>query len=874
VNRSGPAFGAALLLGLLLPCPASPDEAPSDGRLGHDVMPTFEAVDLSLDARKPDYSGTVRIELDVRHPVRSFRFHSEGSTLNRVTLDRGGKSIPITHRELRMGLWEVSSEAPIPAGAGTLTIAFTNELDTHASGLYRLKSNGDDYTFTQFEANDAREAFPCFDEPEFKIPWQVTLTIPRDHLGITNTPIEKEMQEGESKRIVYRRTPPLPAYLLAIATGPFDTVDIPGMSVPGRVVTPHGLGHLAAHAVHATPALLKGLEGYFGRPYPYAKLDLVAVPEFWYGAMENAGAIVFIDNALLLPEDAGLAQQRRMVSIVSHELAHMWFGDLVTMAWWDDLWLNESFATWMGQKIANQAFPEFGFDLVSMEGVDRAKLADARASTRSIRQPVSADINLNQLADALAYNKGHAVLDMFEQWLTPSVFQKGIREYLQANAWKNATAADLWAALSRASGKDVGTPMATFLEQPGMPLVSVTRDGPRRVTLTQRRFANEGVEVESALWQIPVTLRYSDGGKSRMFPLLLTQPSQTVDLPGTGTIDWIYPNADELAYYRWELPGADMDRLASQGTAVLTARERRGFLFNLQALLDAGRVHGDAYLATLPKLAGDPEPQVIEALLEALDRARKAFWTPSTSPAFGRYVQRTLETPVRRFGFEAQPGESETIRLLRPGLMLRMARLGRDQVAIAQGESLTDAYMREPDLVDPTLVPNALLIAAIRGDRARFDGFRERFETTKIPTERAAMLAAMSSFGADSLADAALDYALHGPLRPQEVGRVPGTMLEVPGREDKVFDWVRANYDAIVARMPDIHRERLATLSIGCTAQRVEQLKAFFSEPAHRPLGIEVALDKAVATTSDCATLREREGPAVANYLDGLVGAN
>jgi len=874
LNRFGPAFGAALLLGLLLPCPASPDEAPSDGRLSHDVMPTFEAVDLSLDARKPDYSGTVRVELDVRQPVRSFRFHSEGSTLNRVTLERGGKSIPIEHREISRGVWEVSSEAPIPPGAGTLTIAFTNELDTKASGLYRLESNGNDYAFSQFEANDAREAFPCFDEPEFKIPWQVALTIPLDHLGITNTPIEKETRAGESKRIVYRRTPPLPSYLLAIATGPFDTVDIPGMSVPGRVVTPRGLGHLATHAVRVTPALLKGLENYFGRPYPYAKLDLVAVPEFWYGAMENAGAIVFIDNALLLPDDAGLGQQRRLVSIVSHEIAHMWFGDLVTMRWWDDLWLNESFATWMGQKIANEAFPEFGFELRSMAAVDRAKLFDARASTRSIRQPVAAAVNLNQLADALAYNKGHAVLAMFEQWLTPAEFQKGIRDYLKANAWKNATAADLWAALSRASGKDVGTPMATFLEQPGVPLVSLTRDGPRRVTLAQSRFVNDGVEVGSALWQIPMTLRYSDGGKTRTFTVLLTQPSQTVDLPGTGAVDWVYPNADELAYYRWELPRSELDRLSARGTEVLTARERRGFLFNLQALLNAGRVHGDTYLATLPKLAGDPEPQVVEALIGALDRAREAFWTPSTDLAFGRYVQRTLEAPVRRFSLEAQPGETETVKLLRPELMLRMARLGHDQVAIAQGESLADAYMREPDLVDPTLVPSALLIAAIRGDRARFDSFRERFETTKLPTERAAMLAALSSFGADSLADAALNYALSGPLRPQEVSRVPGTMLEVPGREDKVFDWVRSNYDAIVARMPDIHRQRLATLSVGCTRARVEQLKAFFSEPAHRPLGIGVALDRAVATTSDCATLREREGQAVTTYLDRLIGAN
>ena len=346
------------------------------------------------------------------------------------------------------------------------------------------------------------------------------------------------------RTVVFKRTPPLPSYLLALAVGPFDTVPITGMSVPGRVVTVKGKGGLAAEAARVAPPLLGALERYFGRPYPFEKLDLLAVPEYWPGAMENPGAITFADQILLIdPAGASVAQRRLLIEVTAHEIAHMWFGDLVTMAWWDDLWLNESFASWMGDKVTQEAFKETEVETRSVEGAQKAMNTDARLTTRAIRQPVGAMDNLLQAADELAYQKGEAVLGMFEAWLGPDVFRQGIRDYLAAHEWGNATAADLWSALSKASGQDVGKPMATFLDQPGVPVVSamIVDDG-KSVRLSQQRFVGAGVKAPPAQWQIPVGVKFSDGGVVQTKTFLLTSASQDFKLGVKNkVVDWIHP---------------------------------------------------------------------------------------------------------------------------------------------------------------------------------------------------------------------------------------------------------------------------------------------------------------------------------------------
>ncbi|HEY6866799.1 MAG TPA: M1 family metallopeptidase, partial [Candidatus Eisenbacteria bacterium] len=376
------------------PAPAAPDSAPP--RLAHDAVPTREEVELALDPDSTSYRGRVAIALDVKAATREIRFHARGTEIDSVALRRAGRAIAIAAVErlapdqtrLRLG-------QPLTPGPCDLAITFHKPYNTRAVSLYRVVTGGRSYLFTQFEDTEAREAFPCWDEPEFKIPWRVTLTVPAGDLAVSNTPVERESPAGRVKQVRFAETKPLPSYLIAIAVGPFESVPITGLGMPGRVITVQGAAGMAAEAVRVTPGIIRSLERYFGRPYPYEKLDLIAAPEFLYGAMENAGAVVFADRRLLIDPRAASPEQREMLTgVVAHELAHMWFGDLVTMKWWDDLWLNESFASWMATKVVDDVNPDVHSGTTRLLTVQRAFATDSRLSTRAMRAQITGATSL------------------------------------------------------------------------------------------------------------------------------------------------------------------------------------------------------------------------------------------------------------------------------------------------------------------------------------------------------------------------------------------------------------------------------------------------------------------------------------------------
>src|SRR5262245_9444342 len=365
----------AALAAVLLLAPtraAQAEQAPS--RLDHSAVPTAEAVDLTCDPEKPDYSGTARVTLEVKQATDTLRFHARSLTIDGAELaGPKGTMKPQAIEPLEPDQVRLRFGAQAAPGTYTLTLAFRNRYNTRAISLYKVVTGGHAYLFTQFEDTEAREAFPCWDEPEFKIPWRMTLRVPAADLAVGNTPVATESRAGASRVVTFQPTPPLPSYRVASAVGPFETVPIAGMKVPGRVITVQGASALAADAAKAAPKLLASLERYFGRPYPYAKLDLIAAPEFLFGAMENAGAIVFADRALLIdPATASAEQRTRVFSVMAHEMAHQWFGDLVTMKWWDDLWLNESFATWMADKVMDEVYPEDREGVSALFGLHRA----------------------------------------------------------------------------------------------------------------------------------------------------------------------------------------------------------------------------------------------------------------------------------------------------------------------------------------------------------------------------------------------------------------------------------------------------------------------------------------------------------------------
>ena len=856
---------------------AAPDSAPP--RLSHDAVPASESVELTLDPEQSDYRGRVTIALDVREPTRELRFHARGMTLDDVSLrGRSGEVRVASVERLVPDQARVRLAEPAPPGAYTLAIRFHNPFNTRAVSLYRVVTGGHGYLFTQFEDTEAREAFPCWDEPEFKIPWTMTLVVPAGDLAVSNTPIARQRRTGAVTRVEFARTKPLPSYLIAIAVGPLETVPIPGLSVPGRVVTVKGARAMAAEAVKVTPAILRSLERYFGRPYPFEKLDLIAAPEFLYGAMENAGAVVFADRRLLIdPRSVSPGQRQGLTGVIAHELAHMWFGDLVTMKWWDDLWLNESFASWMATKVMDDVFPENHAGVTTLFSVERAFATDSRLSTRAMRGKVIGSTSLGQTANELTYNKGEAVLTMFEGWLGPEKFRAGVLEYLKAHEWGNAEGRDLWQALGHVSGEDIEGAMMSFLDQPGVPIVSVKPIAAGRVRLAQRRFLTAGrAQGDSARWRIPVILRYPVAGSLRTTRVWLTGAETTVDLGVPSTPEWVEPNGGASGYYRWSVPDPMLSALVASSTSTLAPRERIDLIANLTAELRGGALHGDRYLGLMGTLANDPSPEVTRAAVEALSETRVPLSTPRAEPSFATFLRSTFGPAVARFGMAPKPREDVSVALMRPALLRLLADAGRDSRVVAYAESLGRAYRRDPASVPASLVELGLVAGAMRGDRALFDEYRRRFETTQVPIERPLYLAGLGTFRDPELRKAALDYALSGPLRPHETLMIPTAMaVNTLGPEyrggliypDDVAKWMTDHFAELSSKMPPNFASRIMALGGGCSQSRLSAMRAFFGAPSHRIQGGEATLRRLADAIQECSNLHTRESGRVERWL-------
>ncbi|HEV2106032.1 MAG TPA: M1 family aminopeptidase, partial [Candidatus Eisenbacteria bacterium] len=843
-----------------------------DVRLGHDVVPTFEHVRLHLDPDKRVYTGSVHVELDVRRAAAAFALHADVQKLERLALVQGGETLAVTPAPGAHGLVTLTAARPLAPGPATLDVDFTNMYGTRAVGLYRVLAGGHGYVFTQFESDDARRAFPCWDEPGFKFPWQVTLEVPDGQQAVTNTPETGRHAAGGWQTIEFARTPALPSYLIAVAVGPFEFTPVAAAGVPMRIVTVQGQSRLAAYAAEIAPKLLAALERWFGTPYPFAKLDLIAVPEFAYGAMENAGAITFRDDALLLdPATATASQRRRIATVTCHEMAHMWFGDLVTMSWWDDLWLNESFADWMSGKITDEVFPDFKYGLADLQRIESVKAGDIQPSTTAIRSPTTS--SAAGLANVgLVYSKGNAVLSMFERYLGADVFQRGVREYLAAHARGNATAADLWQALDHASGTDVSAAMASFTDQPGVPCVRVV-PAPGGVRITQSRCSPYGVSQPPMRWRIPIALKWSDGRAVHVQRVLLAAESETVKLGPR--VAWVMPDAGGHGYYDWSLPGPMLEAIAAHAAADLTPEERVAFLGNLDVLLAVGDVHGDTYLRVLAGFGTDPEPQVVTALLGDLQSVRAPLVPDREAGAFAAYVRRTLRPALDRIGLVPKPGEDETLPALRGELLSWLVLRGDDARAAAFADSVGRRSLADSTAVDPGLAEATLGLAARHGDAAMFDDLQRRFESADVPAFRSRYLTALGAFADTTLEARALAFALTDAVRPTEtfaILRGAGARSEAAGA--RLYAWMTAHYDEIARRVPPPALRFMPLMAGGCSAERLAAAEAFFGDPARAFPGIETTLERLRDGVHACVGLREREGPAAWRYLASLGGAS
>jgi len=853
---------------ILFAAPSRADEP----RLDPNVAPTYMAIDLDLDANKDAYTGSVEIQLRVQKATREFLFHAEEMTLDKVELKGAGGPVGVEVADAGdRGTRKATAGAELAPGDYTLSIAFSKPYNTRAVGLYRVVYEGQGYLFTQMEAMDARKAFPCWDEPGYKIPFQMTITIPLQQEAVSNAPVEKEIMGAGTKTLVFKKMPPTPSYLVAIAAGPLESVPITGMKVPGRVYMTKGQKALGKYAASTTAAIVAALEDYFGIPYPYEKLDLIAVPEFWPGAMENPGAITYRDRLLLVdPKTTSMAQKRRLDAVTTHEVAHMWFGDYVTMEWWDDLWLNESFADWLSERIVLKMHPDSDLDADYAREVNMTMVGDARKSTTPVRKKVDSGNDIMEDV-GLAYQKGRTILRMTEQFIGEDAFQRGVRQYIKDHAWGNAVASDLFAALSRAADTNLEPLLASFLDQPGFPLVRVDVGEGGVLTVSQKRFSNYGVDSDPQLWTVPVRLKISDGKNVQTRVVLLDRESKRVEVPGK--VDWVMPDEGGAGYYRWIVPVDMMMKIAAEPEKTMGQRERARFLSNARALLVSGDISGDEYLAIAASFANTPEPDIVSVVVDDLNALRMAFVTDDLTEDYARYVRRALGPARDRYGIEPRPDDSEVIAGIRPDLIRMLGDDANDPEVRQYCEQLAKRYVDDPASVDPAIAGAVLGVAAIDGDRAMYETFRSKYETIKVPTEKSRYLSALGRFRDPELQDATLKYALTDKVRPTDTWQLLGGLFSTEGGRDRVWRWMTANYETLASRVPPEFTAYFPFFVSGCSEQRLEAAQKFFSEPAHQVDGTQASLGKVSEQISDCVNLREREGKAVAAYLRNLPAA-
>ena len=736
--------------------------------------------------------------------------------------------------------------------------------------------------YTQFEPTDARRAFPCFDEPGFKTPWDIALRVPRQLMAVANTPQTAESDAGNGMKLVrFATSRPLPTYLVAVAVGPFEAVDLGKVgrkNTPMRIIVPYGGKEEAKYAAESIPQLLKLLEDYFGMPYPYAKLDSIVMPIGDF-AMENVGLITYSESLLLSkPARDTINRQRSCASTTAHEMAHQWFGDLVTTAWWDDIWLNEAFATWMESKITGQWKPEWRMDVSDVEDRLGAIETDSLTTTRRIRQPIASDDDIANAFDDITYQKGAAVIRMFETWLGPAKFRNGVEAYLKQNADGNATVTEFVAAIGKAAGKDVGPAFSTFLDQAGVPVVSMELEcggTAPRLAVSQKRYLPIGSPGSTAQsWRIPVCVKFEADGKIRTECELMADPRSTMKLAAAHSCPaWVMGNDGGNGYYQVAYGRGTLEKLLAGGVNQLGLAEKIGLLGDVGALVDSGDVDASDALPLAVRFANAPEHEIVDATKEIASLAVGRPVPDDLLPKGRKFIRDVYGDRAVRLGWKVAEGETEDNRLLRQTLVPFVAREGRTGELIEQARRLAREWLKGHSAVDAGLVGPVLSTAAMAGDRSFFDALVAALSSEKDTRSRQAIFGALGSFENPGLARAGMQLFLSGNYDAREAFYpLLFGPLKYRGTQSLPFEFVKANLDAIVSRLPrevgEDYATALASLGGGfCDASGHAQVDEFFRDRVKEYTGGPRRLAQVLETIDLCAARSARIGPRVAQFL-------
>jgi len=843
-------------------------------RLPRSVRPTRYDLRLEPDLTTLTFTGDETVTLEVEEATAEIVLNAVDLAFGDATVTNArGESLrgtPIVDEAAeRCRITFASSIAP---GTWRLRLTFTGILNDKLRGFYRSSykdPSGEPRLMaaTQFEATDARRAFPSWDEPAFKAVFAVTLVIDPKLTAVSNTSIVSERAERGRKVVTFADTMKMSTYLVAFVVGELEATDAVLVGrTPVRVWCVPGKRHLAAFGHEIGVASLRFFEDYYGLPYPSDKLDLLAIPDFAAGAMENLGAITFRETALLVDARAAShSELERVADVVAHENAHMWFGDLVTMTWWNGIWLNEAFATFMEILAVDAWKPEW--QRWTTFGVSRAAAlsVDGLHSTRPIEFHVEAPRDADAMFDVLTYEKGASVLRMLEQYLGTSVFRDGVREYLRRHAYDNAETGDLWAALGRAANQPIPEVMDAWIFKPGYPLVSARLEGGQLV-LSQQRFnylpeplPGSTPAPKNQLWQVPVQVRLWAAGRALSERRLLAGADLRVPVPER--LDAVLVNEGGHGFYRVRYSGELLERLLGK-LDTLAGIERFNLVNDAWAVTVAGHMTLTDYLELTARFRGERDRNVWSVLLASFAMLNRIV-APADRSRLAALVRDRVAPAFADLGWTPKSGEDELTRQLRGDLVRALGVLGDDRAMQARAAEL---YARSAADLDPNVLPAIIGVLAHAGEAARYDEFLKKFQSAATPQEEQRYLYALAAFRQRDLLTQTLARTINGEFRTQDAPFVARSLLtSVHGRE-LAWEFVKSNWDTMERQYPKAGLRRLAEGVVGLATPELERdVHAFFH--VRKPEFGGKTLEQYLEQLRIAVRLRERESAALATYL-------
>jgi aminopeptidase N len=785
--------------------------AVTPGKLPKDVVPILYTAHIVPDIAANTFEGSETVEIEVRKPTSTIMLNAANLMIDAASLSGAGirslQLVPVLDQEAQTLSFALAR--PLQPGRYRLALRFRGHINREARGMFYLnyKAGGADkkMVVTTMQPADARRLLPCWDEPAFRARFKLSVDVPGGFSAYSNAPVEKRQALADGRqRVSFAVTPSMPSYLVNLAAGELERVSGKQDGVKVGIVTTAGKRALAAVPLAETKRLLGYFNDYFGIPYPLPKLDQIAIPGGFNGAMEDWGNIVYTESALLVdPARTPERARKTAFTVTAHEVAHQWFGNLVTMAWWDDLWLNEGFASWMASRATQHVHPEWRPYLDDLAGREEVLDLDARKTTHPIQTPIATEAQAANAFDAITYEKSHAFLRMLEAHLGEQAFRKGVRAYIARHQYSNTTSEDLWAALEQASGKPVRKLALDWTTQPGYPVIKVEQAcvaGKRQVTLSQEQFRLDEPATEGRLWSVPLQLATVNG---RPIDVLLTGRSARF---ATGACDGVLVvDPGNIGFFRVQYTQADFDALAAQvGRLPDTARLK--LLTDAWSMVAADRMKLDSYLKLARQYRGEPRYAVWNALLGNLRTLEALARGEPEGELVRRFVVDLAKPAFARLGWEEKAGDSGEDRRLRALLAGVLAHAG-DADAIAQAKVRLARYLDEPASVSPSMLDFVVLTGGRYADRASHEILSKKALASTSDEERKRFIRALAMVRDPALVEATLRLTLSPQLPANLIDRV---LLGVAGEHaGKAWDFAVAHRDELVGSVDALTRERL-----------------------------------------------------------------